>query len=301
MTHDQYFKGLLWHFFPDFLRLFVPEIADAIVPDATTLLDPQTVTGLPEGTIRTADVVGRVQSRDGDPETVLVHTEAQSKVGANFEFRMWQYNATLTNRYGPPVISIALLPFASGGIHIARYNETVFGREYARLDYWRIGLRSLHAADYLTAEPILGSILAALMRRETASKVDIRAAAAERVHASGLDPARQTLLIDFMQRYLALSPRESAEYLGRTTREGETMETLELTWSQKKLQEGKAAGIAEGELHARRDVLLDLIRTRFGEAPADLAARIATADTPMLTSLLRMAAVAGSVDELRGP
>jgi len=129
------------------------------------------------------------------------------------------------------------------------------------------------------------------MRRQTESKVDIRAAAAERVQASGLDPARQTLLIDFMQRYLALSPRESAEYLGRTTREGETMETLELTWSQQKLQEGiaqgKAVGIAEGELHGRREVLLDLIRTRFGEAPADLAARIATADTPALTSLLR--------------
>ncbi|HXT37737.1 MAG TPA: hypothetical protein VN837_19355 [Chloroflexota bacterium] len=126
------------------------------------------------------------------------------------------------------------------------------------------------------------------MRRQTESKVDIRAAAAERVQASGLDPARQTLLIDFMQRYLALSPRESAEYLGRTTREGET---LELTWSQQKLQEGiaqgKAVGIAEGELHGRREVLLDLIRTRFGEVPADLAARIATAETPALTSLLR--------------
>ncbi|HEY8284586.1 MAG TPA: hypothetical protein VIJ28_09385 [Chloroflexota bacterium] len=32
------------------------------------------------------------------------------------------------------------------------------------------------------------------------------------------------------------------------------METLELTWSQQKLQEG----IAEGELRARRDMLLDL-------------------------------------------
>jgi len=301
MTHDQYFKGLLWHFFPDFLRLFVPEIADAIVPDAITLLDPQTITDLPEGAMRTADVVGRVRSRDGNPETVLVHTEAQSKVEAKFEFRMWQYNATLTNRYGPPVISIALLPFTSGGIQLARYNERVFGRDYARLDYWLIGLRSLAAADYLTAEPILGSILAALMRRQTESKVDIRATAAERVHASGLDPARQTLLIDFVQRYLVLNPRESAEYLGRTTREGDTMETLELTWSQQKLQEGKAAGIAEGELHARREVLLDLIHTRFGEVPADLAARIATAETPALTTLLRKAALAGSLDEVREP
>ncbi|HVC82610.1 MAG TPA: hypothetical protein VNL35_19150 [Chloroflexota bacterium] len=87
------------------------------------------------------------------------------------------------------------------------------------------------------------------------------------------------------------------------------METLELTWSQQKLQEGKAVGIAEGkavgiaegELRARREVLLDLIRTRFGEVPADLAARIATAETPALTSLLRKAALAGSLDEVREP
>jgi hypothetical protein len=94
MTHDQYFKGLLWHFFPDFLRLFIPEIADAIVPDSITLLDPQAVTDLPEGAMRTADVVGRMHSRDGQPETVLVHTEAQSVLRPDFGFRMWQYNAS---------------------------------------------------------------------------------------------------------------------------------------------------------------------------------------------------------------
>ena len=87
------------------------------------------------------------------------------------------------------------------------------------------------------------------------------------------------------------------------------METLELTWSQQKLQEGKAAGIAEGiaqgkaagALATRREVLLDLIRARFGEAPVDLAARIAAADTAELTALLRRAAVAGNVGELREP
>jgi hypothetical protein len=303
MTHDQYFKGLFWHFFPDFLRLFVPEIADAIVPNTITLLDPQAITDLPEGAMRTADVVGRVHSRDGQPETVLVHTEAQSVVGRAFGFRMWQYNAALTNRYGPPVISIALLPFSRGGIRVARYSETIFGRKYAKLDYWRIGLRSLPATEYLAAEPILGTALAALMQRGLESKVDIRAAAAERVHTGRLDPARQTLLIDFIQRYLALNQQESADYLRRTTREGETMETLELSWSQQKLQEGKAAGIvegiAEGDLRARRESLIELIRVRFGEPPADLAARIAIADTAELIALLRRAALANSVQELR--
>ncbi|MGH2388185.1 MAG: hypothetical protein ACRDIE_08260, partial [Chloroflexota bacterium] len=234
-----------------------------------------------------------------------VHTEAQSAVRPNFGFRMWQYNAALTNRYGPPVISIALLPFSRGGIQVARYSETIFGREYAKLDYWRIGLRSLSATDYLAADSILGTALAALMQRGMESKVDIRAAAAERVHTGNLDPARQTLLIDFIQRYLVLSQQENAEYLRRTTREGETMETLELTWSQQKLEEGKAAGIAEGiaegELRARRESVIDLIRVRFGELPADLTARIAGADAVELTALLRRAAVANGIQELGVP
>ncbi len=79
------------------------------------------------------------------------------------------------------------------------------------------------------------------------------------------------------------------------------METLELTWSQQKLQEGKAAGIAEGDLRARRESVIELIRIRFGDLPADLATRIAVADPADLTALLRRAALANSVQELRVP
>jgi hypothetical protein len=85
------------------------------------------------------------------------------------------------------------------------------------------------------------------------------------------------------------------------------METLELTWSQQKLREGKAAGIvegkaaglAEGDSRARRESVIELIRVRFGEPPADLAARIAVAYTAELIDLLRRAALANSVQELR--
>jgi hypothetical protein len=102
----------------------------------------------------------------------------------------------------------------------------------------------------------------------------------------------------WIRLHLVLNRQESVDYLRRTTREGETMETLELTWSQQKLREGKAAGIAEGDPRARRESVVELIRVRFGEPPADLTARIAVADTAELIALPRRAALANSIQEL---
>ncbi len=149
MAHDQTFKDLLHTFFYDFLTLFMPGIASGIDPDAITFLDPQTFTDIPEGLMRTADVVAEVHSLVGKPEIVLLHTEAQTESDAGFAYRVWEYNALLTLRYHRSVISVALLPFSrTGDVRKVRYVETLFGEEYIKLEYWQIGLRGLSAEDY---------------------------------------------------------------------------------------------------------------------------------------------------------
>ncbi|HWE61511.1 MAG TPA: hypothetical protein VHB98_07355, partial [Chloroflexota bacterium] len=272
---------------------FLPEIAVDMAPDEITMMDPQGLVDPPQGEMRTADVAAQVRDLRGRPQTVLLHTEVQTDPGGEFGFRMWQYNATLTNRYGPPVVSIALLPFVRGGIRLVRYTETAFGRNYTKLEYWRIGLRSLKAADYARTGPALGAVLAALMQHGAESMVDIRTTAAERVEDSDLDPYRERILIDFVQAYMPLSPREYAEYLRRITPGGTTMETIEKTWSQKILEQG----LEQGALQARREVLEQLILARFGSVPSPLADRIATADRETLDRLLNRVALASSIDE----
>jgi hypothetical protein len=144
MGHDQIFKDILSPFFLDFLRLFLPQIAEGIDPTTITPLPTEVFTDIPEGERRTGDILIQVTSFDGPPEVVLIHTEVQGEETADFPYRIWEYNALYTLRYKKPVISIELAPFATtGAVELVRFSRTLFGQEYACLDYWRIPLGAL--------------------------------------------------------------------------------------------------------------------------------------------------------------
>jgi hypothetical protein len=86
------------------------------------------------------------------------------------------------------------------------------------------------------------------------------------------------------------------------------VETLELTWGERKVQEGRKVGrkegreegLAEGLLQARRADVLDVLRTRFGDVPETLARRIAQSDDQELTRLLRRAVQVEQIQDMAG-
>ncbi|HVA88834.1 MAG TPA: hypothetical protein VNL71_03240 [Chloroflexota bacterium] len=304
MGHDQIFKDLLPPFFLDFLRLFLPEVAQGIKPESITAMPTEVFTDIPDGEQRTGDLLTQVEPLDGPPELVLIHTEVQGEEGPEFPYRVWEYNALYTLRYKKPVISIELAPFAkSGKVELVRYSQTLFGQSYARLDYWRIPLGALPALEYVAAEPVLGAALAVLMRAKPGERVDLKVAALERILAGRLDAARQYLLVNFIESYLALGDAEQAAYERRVSQGGHmAIKELEMTWGDRLRMEGRAEGEqkgrAEGALAAKRDVLLDVVRTRFGAVPDALAAQAAQEDETWLTQMLRRAATASSLEEL---
>jgi predicted transposase/invertase (TIGR01784 family) len=302
MAHDQTFKDILQAFFPDFLALFLPAIASAIDPADITFLHAETFTDVPAGLRRTPDVVAQVHAMHGLPELVLVHTEVQTEDEPDFAYRMWEYNALVTLRKRLPAISVALLPFASsGGVTLTRYSETLFGQEYAKLDYWRIPLQALVAEEYLAADTPLGTALAALMRPRSGDRVDLRLAVLERLARGDIDEARQYLLVNLVETYLELNDAEQARYKQRlTTERRSAVETLELTWGERKVQEGREQGLAEGLLQARRTAVLDVLRMRFGDVPETLALRVTQSHDEELTRLLRQAVQVEHIEDMTG-
>jgi hypothetical protein len=224
----------------------------------------------------------------------------------NLPYRIWEYNALYTLRYKKSVISIELTPFArSGTVELVRYTQTLFGQEYARLDYWRIPLGALNAEEYVKAEPVLGAALAALMHAQSDNRVDLRLAALERIARSGLDEARQYLLVNFVETYLTLNEDEQAVYEGLLDEGGHmAVQALEMTWGEKLReegrQEGQAVGREIGALATKREMLLDVLRLRFGPVPETLAVTIAQADDTWLTRLYHQAVLASSLEELIG-
>ncbi len=180
-----------------------------------------------------------------------------------------------------------------------RYTETLFGQEYVRLEYWRIPLGALSAEHYLASEPVLGAALAALMYAQSGDRVDLRLASLERIANSGLDEARQYLLVNFVETYLTLNEDEQASYEERLGQGGHmAIQALEMTWGERLRAEGREKGLEEGALAAKRAMLLDVLRIRFGDVPDALAATIAQADDAWLTRMHRQSILTSSLEDL---
>ena len=119
MGHDQLFKGILRHFFREFLELFFPDFAARLNFDAVEFKEAELFKGFPDGVSRQPDVVARVRTREGDPEIVIVHVEAQARTETGFGRRMFEYFALLWLQFEAPVFPIVL--YVKGGA--ARGNQ----------------------------------------------------------------------------------------------------------------------------------------------------------------------------------
>ncbi len=84
MGHDQFFKDFFRAFFRDFLELFYPEISARLDFGTLRFLEQELFTDFPEGSLREADVVAELETRDGVKELVGVHIEAQLRWERNF-------------------------------------------------------------------------------------------------------------------------------------------------------------------------------------------------------------------------
>ncbi|MGH9334845.1 MAG: hypothetical protein ACRD21_13975, partial [Vicinamibacteria bacterium] len=99
-------KGILRRFFREFLELFFPEFAARLDFESLEFPDKELFKGFPDGAPREPDVVARVRSREGSPEIVIVHVEAQSRAEKDFGRRMFEYYALLWLSFDAPVFPV---------------------------------------------------------------------------------------------------------------------------------------------------------------------------------------------------
>jgi len=326
--HDQLFKQLLETFFFDFLHDFVPDLAEEIDPASINFVPTEAFTDIPDGELRTADLAARVHTRAGEPELILVHTEVELKRGSDFGDRMWEYNVLFQLREKLPVLSIAVqLRSGTAGLSLEVYRRALFGVTYRYLEFWQVGLRDMDAAAYAQAKSLLAAALSALMRPGPEGRGMLKFKLAQRIAAGGLDDARAYLLLNTVETYLELDEAEEAEFRALLTTEGgATVQLQEMTWGDRKLQEGREAGLqagreaglqagreaglqagreaglqaglAEGEQRAKRAMVRRAAQAHFGAVPQQLEQRIADADGATLELLLDRVVLAPNLDQL---
>jgi len=254
---------------------------------------------VPKGEVRQADVVARLETRDGEPELVLVHVEVQTAPKSDFPRRMFEYYSLLRLHYGLPVFPVALYLRQGPRSRIAEYREALFGQELLLFRYHSLALARLSAEEYVGASP-LGAALSALMgRAETGDRARLRLSMIERVVGSKLDEALKYLLVNVIESFFKLSGKDAERYRRLVSRkEYRAVQDVELTWADKLIEKGRKKGQKAGVIEGKREMLLRLLATKFGELPQDMAAKAKRMSAAQLDSVVDRLLTATTLDDL---
>jgi hypothetical protein len=308
--HDRLFKSLLRAFLSDLLRLVAPGVAGRLRLGRITFLDKELLAGDGRGGRREADLVARIPFREGG--ALLVHVEIEARARRTMPQRLRIYAHRIQSLYDGQLLTILLnLRGGPPGIQKMRLEREIPDPELPSFQYISFGLSGCSAADYLERSEPLAWALAAVMLSGSMSRAAHKLACLRRIAAARLDRDRKLLLLNFVEEYLALTPKEAEEYKLLSVRNpNREVRDMWMTWSEKIEEKGRKEGIrlgqekglekgleqglhkgrAEGEREGMRKLLLHLLAQRFG--PLSEAVR---SQVEAITSTRRLTSLAGKV------
>jgi hypothetical protein len=252
------------------------------------------------------DFVARVKTREGKPEIVMVHVEAQTRTNPGFGRRMFEYYALLWLATDLPVLPVALFvrKRAREGNETAVYRHELFEDEVMRFQYRSVALARIEGEEYVERGPLAAGLSAFMRFRRDADRLELRARLLLRIVTSDLDDEAQFLLGNLIETRLPVPEAELDRYRRLVSRkEYRKVQDVELTWADKVrlegVKEGRREGLQEGLLRGKRETLKRLLASRFGPLSVRAESRIdALASVEELDSCFDRGLTAGSLAEL---
>lgn len=304
--HDQIFKNLIEAFFQEFVALFLPKEAKLIDFSRVEFLKQEHFTDVPRGERRRLDLVAKVGLRTGGDEFVLVHGEFEGKKEPDFPKRMYRYFSRLFDRYDTAIVPVAVFTDDAKWRKPIPDSFTIQLRcTYMRFRYHLVKLKHLDYRRFLTSSNPLAYALMAKMGYSRRERVRLKAEFLRLILGAKVDPARRSLLIDFVETYMPLGGQDESEYERLVAKDPEYREVAamitvyEKRGIEKGRREGKREGKRAGQIQEKRAVLTLQLEKRFGDLEASLKQRIRRIGSPQrLDSLLLAVLDAQSVDDL---
>jgi len=177
---------------------------------------------------------------------------------------MYQYHCQLFLRHHLDIIPIAV--FSDD----ARWREpvpdhfemTVAGETIIRFHYRLIKLKHLDYREFLGSPNPLAYALMAKMDYTRRERVRLKVDFLRLILASDVDPARKSLLIDFVETYVSLDPQERIEFeqIVNSDTQYEEVKKMITVYEQQGLQKGLEQGIEKG----KKEMLFLLMSKKFG-------------------------------------
>jgi hypothetical protein len=242
--------------------LFFPEKAAQLNFATLTFVDKELIVPILSLERRISDVLATVETLTGEVEIILLHLEIEASDKATLPVRMFEYYALLRILFKLPVLPIAvvLLPKV-GGLTTQVYRERLFGEDVLTLTYGQVGLRDLDGEQYFDPTNPLAVTLTALMKINALRKAEMKLASLRAILDSILTEERKLFLIKMVDTYL---PTKELVIVGAETMAA--LQAIEQHWSDLVRQEGRQEGRAE--------MLLRILRLKFGQLPMDVVSRV---------------------------
>lgn len=266
-SHDPLFKRLLQRFFADFLRLAAPDVAERLDLSAPVFLDKEL--NLPAGA-RIVDLLARVPVRTEPERALLIHVEIEARARRGMGERLREYHRWIQSRHPGQILSIVVyLKGGRGGVREEVAKDDLAGPGLPGFRYIAFGLERCMAVEYLSRSESLAWALAALMKPTPLSRARLKLDCLLRVSGTSLDDEERRVLVNCIETYLQLSPREAEELASLGVppdRRAQIVSTSLFTWTDR-IE-------IEGEKRGARKVLLHQLEQRFGPIPDDVRQRV---------------------------
>jgi hypothetical protein len=292
IDHDQIFKKLIEAFFREFLELFCPDEARRIDFSRVEFLRDEHFTDVQRGKRRHLDLVAKVELKAGGTKCVLVHTEFEaSRKEPDFPRRMYRYYCHLFLRHDMEIVPIAMFTDnARWRTPVADHFELcVAGTTFVRFEYHLIKLKHLDYRRFLGSDNPLAYALMAKMDYNRQERVRLKADFLRWILACPIDPARRSLLVEFVETYLPLVGPEQCEFeqTVRSDDQYHEVEQMITVYEKRGKQEGK------------QEALILLLEKKFGKLGAARKRKIRKIEsTQELESLLLAVLDARSLKDL---
>jgi hypothetical protein len=221
-------------------------------------------TDVPDGDRRQLDLVVKVGLLGGGQKFVLIHVEFESsRPEQDFPQRMYRYYCQLYLRHRTEILPVAVFT------DDARWRQPpddhfevrVGNARIVRFDYRPIKLKQLDHRDFLSSNNPLAYALMAKMDYDRRQRARLKADFLRLILGCPIDPARKSLLAEFVGTYVPLSPPEQLEFQGlvSTDQQYQEVEHMVSVFELEGIKKGRAEG------------LLLQLEKRFG--PLDEAAK----------------------------
>lgn len=278
--YDSPWKEAVEHYFSEFMAFYFPKAFKEIDwSKEHVFLDQELRAVVQDAELgkRFVDKLVRVTLLTGDEKWIYIHIEVQGTKQAEFSERMFVYNYRIYDRYRRPVASMAILVDEHVNWRPDYFCYSVLGSEtsirfpIAKLTDYHDQLEALKASENSFAIVTATHILTQQTRKNDHKRYEAKQLLVRLLYQRKWDKQRVIDLfrvIDWMMKL----PEELEQKLWHE------IETIEENEKMQYVTSVERMAIAKGVVQGESKMLRKLLEHRFGDLPAWVSDKLASAD-----------------------